>query len=192
MKANGSLETGGETAQEGAYDFVRKALAMEWLECQRIASFGKIGVLLIPLALTSACRGVSTTSVQKTRIGDASSTSAVILPKEKIVLRDVLKRDSSGIRPDSKPVLDEAIELLKNQPDMKVYVDSSRDPTGEEQLNLRLSRQRAATVTAYLERHGIASDRLIPRGFGATHFVSRNDTANGRLQNRRVELVLSR
>jgi OOP family OmpA-OmpF porin len=72
---------------------------------------------------------------------------------------------------------------------MKVYVDSSCDLTGEKQLNLRLSQQRAATVTAYLEKHGIASDRLIPRGFGATHFVAKNDTSDGRLQNRRVELV---
>ncbi len=189
MKAKRSRETGAKTAQAGPHDFGGKALAMAWRGCQRIALFGRIGVLLIPLALTSACRGASTTSVQKTRIGDASSPSAVILPKEKIVLRDVLKRDSSGIRPDSKTVLDEAIELLKHQPDMKVYVDSSCDPTGKEQLNLRLSQQRAATVTAYLEKHGIESDRLIPRGLGATHFVARNDTANGRLQNRRVELV---
>ena len=187
MKASDGI--GCKTTQEGAHDFVRKALAIAWLGCQRIASFGRLGVLLIPLSLMSACRGASTTSVQTTRIGDASSTSVVTLPKEKIVLRDVLKRDSSGIRPDSEPVLDEAIELLKNQPDMKVYVDSSCDLTGEKQLNLRLSQQRAATVTAYLEKHGIASDRLIPRGFGATHFVAKNDTSDGRLQNRRVELV---
>jgi len=71
-------------------------------------------------------------------------------------------------------------------------VDSSCDPTGEKQLNLRLSQQRAATVAGYLENHGIASNRLIPRGLGATHFIARNDTTNGRLQNRRVELVLIR
>ncbi len=182
-------KTVAKTVQEESHNFGGTTLSMAWLGCQRIGSFGRIGVLLIPLALTSACREASTTSVQKTRIGDASSPSAVILPKEKIVLRDVLKRDSSGIRPDSKPVLDEAIELLKHRPEMKVYVDSSCDPTGEEQLNLRLSQQRAVAVTAYLEKHGIASDRLIPRGLGATHFIARNDTANGRLQNRRVELV---
>jgi len=169
-----------------------KSSPMSWIGCQGIAAFGEIGVLLILLSLVSlvsACRGASTNSVEKARVGDASSTSAVILPKEKIVLRDVLKRDSSGIRPESEPVLDEAIELLKHRPDMKVYVDSSCDPTGEKQLTLRLSQQRAAAVTAYLEKHGIASDRLIPRGLGSTHFIARNDTANGRLQNRRVELV---
>ena len=158
-----------------------KSSPTAWLGCRRFAPFGIIGALLILPLLMSACREASSTSVQEARLLDASP--------EKIVLRDVLMRDSSEIRPDSKPVLEEAIELLKHRPDMKVYVDSSCDPTGEEQLNLRLSQRRAATVTAYLENHGIASERLIPRGLGATHFVARNDTANGRLQNRRIELV---
>jgi OmpA-OmpF porin, OOP family len=73
---------------------------------------------------------------------------------------------------------------------MKVYVDTYCDPTGGRRLNLRLSHQRAAIVSAYLEDHGIASDRLIARGFGATHFIARNETADGRSQNRRIELLL--
>jgi outer membrane protein OmpA-like peptidoglycan-associated protein len=58
------------------------------------------------------------------------------------------------------------------------------------QLNLRLSQQRAAMVSAYLEDHGIASNRLIARGFGATQFIASNETAVGRAQNRRIELLL--
>jgi OmpA-OmpF porin, OOP family len=122
-------------------------------------------------------------------MGDANSPPAAILPKEKIVLRDVFKCDSSRIRPASEPVLDEAIELLKNQPDMKVYVDSSCDSTRENQLNPRLSQQRATAVTTYLQRRGIAANRLISRGFDATHFVTRNNTASGRPQNHRGKLV---
>ncbi len=73
---------------------------------------------------------------------------------------------------------------------MKVYVDTYCDATGGKRFNLRLSQQRAAIVSAYLEDHGIASDRLIARGFGATHFIARNETADGRAQNRRIELML--
>ena len=73
---------------------------------------------------------------------------------------------------------------------MKVYVDTYCDPTGGTRLNHRLSQQRAALVSAYLEDHGIASDRLIARGFGATHFIARNETVDGRVQNRRIELLL--
>src|SRR5713101_7251571 len=61
--------------------------------------------------------------------------------------------------------------LLKSHPEMKVYVDTYCDATGGKRLKLRLSQQRAAIVSAYLEDHGIASDRLIARGFGATHFI---------------------
>ncbi len=80
--------------------------------------------------------------------------------------------------------------LLKSHPEMKVYVDTYCDATGGKRLKLRLSQQRAAIVSAYLEDHGIASDRLIARGFGATHFIPRNETADGRAQNRRIELML--
>jgi len=73
---------------------------------------------------------------------------------------------------------------------MKVYVETYWVPTGGQRLNLRLSQQRAAIVSAYLENHGIAPDRLIARGFGATQFIARNDTADGRAQNRRIELLL--
>jgi len=73
---------------------------------------------------------------------------------------------------------------------MRVYVDTYCDPTGGKRLNLRLSQQRAAIVSTYLEDHGIVSDRLIARGFGATHFIARNETADGRAQNRRIELTV--
>jgi len=71
-----------------------------------------------------------------------------------------------------------------------VLVDSYCDPTGGKQLNQRLSGDRAVAVATYLEHKGIASDRLIPHGFGATEFVASNATADGREQNRRVELRL--
>jgi outer membrane protein OmpA-like peptidoglycan-associated protein len=120
-----------------------------------------------------------------------SSTSAKITTREKILLEGVrFKPDGSGLRPNSEPILDSAVELLKSHPGMKVYVDTYCDPIGGKRLNLRLSQQRAAIVSAYLEDHGIASDRLIARGFGATHFIARNETADGRAQNRRIELLL--
>lgn len=72
---------------------------------------------------------------------------------------------------------------------MKVYVDAYCDPTGGKRLSLRLSQRRAAAVTTYLEGKGIASDRLILRGFGATQFIASNHNADGRAQNRRVEPV---
>jgi outer membrane protein OmpA-like peptidoglycan-associated protein len=52
-----------------------------------------------------------------------------------------------------------------------------------------LSQRRAEAVAGYLEDKGIPSSQLIPQGFGKTHFVATNSTAEGRAENRRVELV---
>jgi OmpA-OmpF porin, OOP family len=93
------------------------------------------------------------------------------------------------IRPEDMPVLDEAAQILSAHPDMKVEVNGYTDAIGSEAYNLRLSKRRANAVVAYLESKGIASDRMIPQGFGKTNFVATNKTAEGRAQNRRVELV---
>ena len=93
------------------------------------------------------------------------------------------------IRPVDRPVLDEAAETLKANPNVKVYVNGYCDAIGKYGYNLKLSQRRAESVSAYLEDKGIPSSQLIPQGFGKTHFVATNRTAVGRAQNRRVELV---
>ena len=56
--------------------------------------------------------------------------------------------------------------------------------------NLDLSSRRAATVVAFLTSKGVNPNILSAKGFGATHPVAPNDTAQGRAQNRRIEIVL--
>jgi len=192
MKASDTI--GCKTAQEQRHDIACKGSGIAHPTSLRPASFGGLAVLLFLVGSISACSrgfGTGADSVQTTLGGGASSTSAKAAPREKILLEGVrFKPDGSGLRPSSQPILDSAVELLKSHPDMKVYVDTYCDPTGGKRLNLRLSEQRAAIASAYLEDHGIASDRLIARGFGATHFIARNETADGRAQNRRIELTL--
>ena len=93
------------------------------------------------------------------------------------------------IRAVDKPVLDEAAETLKANPNVKIYVNGYCDAIGGVKYNLKLSQRRAESVAAYLEDKGIPSSQLIPQGFGKTNFVASNKTAEGRAQNRRVELV---
>ena len=107
-----------------------------------------------------------------------------------MVLRGVhFAFNKAKIRPEDMPVLDEAAETLRAHPDMRVEVNGYTDAIGSEKYNLRLSERRAEAVVAYLEGKGISRDRLIPQGFGKTNFVASNDTAEGRAQNRRVELI---
>ncbi len=74
-------------------------------------------------------------------------------------------------------------------PDVTIDVDGYCDIIGGMAYNQRLSERRANSVARYLEGKGIAANRLVTHGYGKTHFVATNSTAEGRAQNRRVELV---
>jgi outer membrane protein OmpA-like peptidoglycan-associated protein len=192
MKASQAI--GCKTDQEQRHGVACKGPGIALRTSLRAVSFGSIAVLLVLAGSTACSRGVGTgsDSVQTTLgRGGANFTSDKTARRQKILLEGVrFTPDGSRLRSNAPPILDSAVELLKSRPDMRVYVDTYCDPTGGKRLNLRLSQQRAAIVTAYLEDHGIASDRLIARGFGATHFIARNETADGRAQNRRIELIL--
>ncbi len=109
--------------------------------------------------------------------------------KKKIVLRDVhFDFDKSNIRPDAVPVLDEAVEVLKAQGGVAVIVEGHTDSVGRDAYNQKLSLRRADSVRQYLVKHGIPSNRITTEGFGESRPVASNDTADGRAQNRRVEL----
>jgi outer membrane protein OmpA-like peptidoglycan-associated protein len=111
-------------------------------------------------------------------------------PQERIVLRGVhFDFNRYNIRPDAAPILDEAADILGKHPDVTVDVNGYCDIIGGYRYNLRLSQRRAGSVAHYLEGKGIASSRLVTHGYGKTHFVATNKTAEGRAQNRRVELV---
>jgi len=97
--------------------------------------------------------------------------------------------DKAVIREVDRPVLDEAAETLKTNPNVKVEVNGYCDAIGAAAYNLKLSQRRAEAVATYLEDKGIPASQLIPQGFGKTHFVVTNSTAAGRAENRRVELV---
>ncbi len=97
--------------------------------------------------------------------------------------------DSATIKPESKPVLEEVLGLLKGEPSWKLTIEGHTDSTGSPDHNLKLSLQRADAVKAYLLGAGIAAARLQTRGFGPAKPVADNATEMGRAQNRRVELV---
>ena len=110
--------------------------------------------------------------------------------KSKLVLRGVhFDFDKATLRPEGKPILDEAAKILNENPAINVQVQGYTDGIGTVEYNLGLSDRRAATVKDYLESQGVAASRLTTKGFGKSDPVATNDTAEGRAQNRRVELV---
>ena len=110
--------------------------------------------------------------------------------REKIVLRGVhFDFNKSNIRPGDAAVLDEAAATLKVHPDLTVNVNGYCDAIGGEEYNLKLSDRRSNAVVNYLAEQGVPQSRLVAHGYGKTDFVATNDTAEGRAENRRVELV---
>jgi outer membrane protein OmpA-like peptidoglycan-associated protein len=109
--------------------------------------------------------------------------------KKKIVLRSVhFDFDKSNIRRDAVPVLDEAVRIVKEEGIMAVIAEGYTDSKGTEAYNLKLSRRRAEAVRKYLVDHGIPPSHIKIEGFGESNPVASNSTADGRAQNRRVEL----
>ena len=106
-----------------------------------------------------------------------------------IVLRGVqFPFDKAEIKPESIPVLDVAVEQLRQCPAITVGVDGYTCSIGTEEYNQDLSKRRAAAVRSYLTEAGVSAERLETRGHGEADPVASNATQDGREQNRRVEL----
>jgi OmpA-OmpF porin, OOP family len=88
----------------------------------------------------------------------------------------------------SFPILDEVVRLLKVNPEIKhLDIEGHTDNRGSDQLNEKLSNERAHSVMKYLSDHGIEEGRLSAQGFGPKRPIADNNTADGRQRNRRVE-----
>jgi OOP family OmpA-OmpF porin len=93
------------------------------------------------------------------------------------------------IRPGDAAVLDEAVTTLKANPGVVIDINGYCDAIGGVEYNQRLSERRGNAVANYLLNGGILATQLRVHGYGKTGFVATNATAEGRAQNRRVELV---
>ncbi len=81
--------------------------------------------------------------------------------------------------------------IILAHPGLKLTAEGYTDSTGSADFNQKLSEKRAQAVTDYLREQGVPGDSLNSTGFGEDRPVASNDTASGRQQNRRVELIVS-
>lgn len=93
------------------------------------------------------------------------------------------------IRPESKPIVEQVVAMLRGNPGLSLSVEGHTDATGTPETNKVLSEQRARSVVAALVAGGIELPRLAAVGFGAERPVADNASEEGRAKNRRVELV---
>jgi OmpA-OmpF porin, OOP family len=98
--------------------------------------------------------------------------------------------DLAEIRPESHDQLEEIARLLRDRPALSLHVVGHTDNQGGLARNLELSRQRAeAVVTALIRDSGIAAERLRAHGIAGLAPVAPNTADEGRIMNRRIELV---
>jgi OmpA-OmpF porin, OOP family len=114
---------------------------------------------------------------------------AAALDKDGFVALDIhFATDKAEILPESRPIIDEIVSLLKNRPNLRIGVEGHTDITGNPAANKTLSNARAKAVAEAIAA-GISSNRLDPVGYGQERPVADNRTEEGRAKNRRVELV---
>ncbi len=100
---------------------------------------------------------------------------------------------SDELTPESLAILDEVAESLNKHPGMVVEVAGYTDSTGSREFNEKLSYKRASAVRDYLISKGVSPDNLVAKGYGPANPVASNSTAEGRAENRRVEMhILSK
>jgi outer membrane protein OmpA-like peptidoglycan-associated protein/tetratricopeptide (TPR) repeat protein len=92
------------------------------------------------------------------------------------------------LKPESQVELDNLVQLLKDNPALKIQINGHTDNVGKPADNLVLSDNRAKSVVQYLTSKGIDAKRLSFRGYGDTQPVSDNKTEESRAENRRTEL----
>ncbi len=97
--------------------------------------------------------------------------------------------DKSNLTADGKQHVQHAVQVLKGMPNAHVLVEGHTDSIGTDAYNQRLSERRAKTVRDYMVQLGVEPSRVTARGYGKTRPVASNDTAEGRAQNRRVEIL---
>ncbi len=97
----------------------------------------------------------------------------------------------SDIKPNLRPILDQFASGLSAQPNTEVRIIGHTDNVGSDAVNDPLSLQRARSTRDYLAARGVSPSRIIIDGRGEREPIATNATAEGRAQNRRVEIFLA-
>ncbi len=127
----------------------------------------------------------SVINVPLTSLATALSTNSAL--KLNNILFDT---NQAFLRSESYAELDRLVNLMNENPGIKVELRAHADNVGSAAYNLKLTGRRAASVMQYLIENGIDEQRLKSVGFGSTKPIASNATEEGRQQNRRVEFII--
>lgn len=126
------------------------------------------------------------------KIANFLSLPASVFPKTFLLDKVHFDSNKDVLKTEAFTQLDRISQLLKAYPTLHIQINGHADNAGDADKNLQLSTNRANKVREYLLQNNIATDRIATKGFGATKPLSSNQTASGKYNNRRSELVLVR
>jgi outer membrane protein OmpA-like peptidoglycan-associated protein len=160
--------------------------------------------IILSMASALGLLGCATSETKSTRIGEVSkfdiataSTEEIAKSLEKdgkvVISGGILfETDSAKLAPSAGDLVRRVADVMKKNPNLKISVVGHTDSTGDYDYNIKLSERRAKAFADALIKEGVVAKRLTAVGVGPQSPVATNDTAEGRAQNRRVELVVIR
>ncbi|MFM2146520.1 MAG: hypothetical protein RL732_1356 [Bacteroidota bacterium] len=127
----------------------------------------------------------------------ADSTYTINIPLQPleanalVVLRNIFfDTNAFELKAESFSELEKILQVLQENPSIKVEISGHTDNTGNAEENSKLSILRANAVVRYLIDKGISRERLVAKGYGDTQPIATNNTSEGRAQNRRTQLII--
>jgi outer membrane protein OmpA-like peptidoglycan-associated protein len=149
---------------------------------------------------TTRGKGVDPNTLKELVTNVTLDTTLVL---EKIALNKIFvldniyyELDKADIRPDAARDLDKLVQILIDNPEIKIELSSHTDSIATVEYNMDLSQRRAESAVNYLIQHGISPDRLVAKGYGELRPIARNtnpdgtDNPEGRQRNRRTEFKI--
>jgi outer membrane protein OmpA-like peptidoglycan-associated protein len=158
------------------------------------------GYLVKRQPYTTRGKGVDPASL-KDLITNISLDTTIVLDKIEINKTFVLDNiyynfNRAEIREDAAKELDKLVQLLVDNPEIKIELGSHTDSVDTDAFNILLSQRRAESAVTYIVQNGIAPDRIVAKGYGESRPIARNtnpdgtDNADGRQRNRRTEFKI--
>jgi outer membrane protein OmpA-like peptidoglycan-associated protein len=154
------------------------------------------GIAYVAVGVNPSVHFVHVVEIQAMQQGlvkvDATALSQALDRDGRVVVEGIFfDTDSARLQPASHAALEEVARLLRERPQIRLYVVGHTDSQGSFAHNQRLSADRAASVVEALgSRFGVARERLSAHGVGPLSPAAGNASESGRAKNRRVEIVL--
>jgi peptidoglycan-associated lipoprotein len=112
-----------------------------------------------------------------------------LILEKSIVLENIYyDLDKADIRPDAAVELDKLVQILKDNPSIRIELSSHTDDRSSDEYNQDLSQRRAQSAVDYIVSQGISADRLVAKGYGESQLIIKNaQTEEEHQVNRRTE-----